>query len=47
MSFRTGSYKPDFFGLETESVIVLPWDRETILDGQLQPNPKYERAGGY
>lgn len=47
VSFRTGSYKPDFFGFETESVIVLPWDRETILDGQLQPNPKYERDGGY
>jgi uncharacterized protein len=47
VSFRTGSYKPDFFGLETESMIVLPWDRETILDGQLQPNPKYEDGGKY
>lgn len=47
VSFRTGSYKPDFFGLETESMIVLPWDRETILDGQLQPNPKYEGGGQY
>jgi hypoxanthine phosphoribosyltransferase len=46
VSFRTGSYKPDFFGFETESMIVLPWDRETILDGQLQPNPKYARDGG-
>jgi len=42
VSFRTGSYEPDFHGLETESVIVLPWDREILVDGELVPNPKYE-----
>jgi hypoxanthine phosphoribosyltransferase len=42
VSFRTGPYEPDFFGLETESVIVLPWDREIFVDGALVPNPKYE-----
>ncbi|MBK7905307.1 MAG: phosphoribosyltransferase [Gemmatimonadetes bacterium] len=47
VSFRTGSYKPDFHALETESMIVLPWDRETIVDGQLRKNPKYEDGGRY
>lgn len=42
VSFRTGPYEPDFHGLETESVIVLPWDREILMNGELVPNPKYE-----
>lgn len=42
VSFRTGSFSPDFFALETESTIVLPWDREVLLNGELVPNPKYE-----
>jgi uncharacterized protein len=33
VGFRTGSYQPDFAGLETESTIVLPWDREVNLGG--------------
>lgn len=41
VSFRTGSYKPDFHALETEARIVLPWDREQIVDGELRHNPKY------
>lgn len=46
VSFRTGNYKPDFYALETESEIVLPWDRESIVDGTLRPNPKYGPGGG-
>jgi hypoxanthine phosphoribosyltransferase len=42
VSFKTGDFQPDFFGLETESTIVLPWDKEIIVDGELLPNPKYE-----
>ncbi len=42
VSFKTGPYVPNYYALETEARIVLPWDRETILDGQLMPNPKYE-----
>ena len=42
VSFRTGSYQPDYFALETEATIVLPWDREQIVDGELRLNPKYE-----
>ena len=42
VSFRTGDYAPDFHALATESTIVLPWDREILVDGELQPNPMYE-----
>lgn len=41
VAFRTGSFEPDFHALATESAIVLPWDREILIDGELQPNPKY------
>lgn len=42
VSFKTGSYVPDFHALETEANIVLPWDREQIVDGVLVQNPKYD-----
>jgi hypothetical protein len=44
VSIRTGSYAPDFHALATESTIVLPWDREVLIDGELVPNPKYSLA---
>jgi hypothetical protein len=42
VSFRTGAFEPDFYALATESMIVLPWDREILIDGELVSNPKYE-----
>lgn len=41
VSFKTGSFAPDYFALATQSMIVLPWDREIMSDGELRPNPKY------
>ncbi len=41
VSFRTGTFAPDFHALATESAIVLPWDREVLIDNELRPNPKY------
>ena len=41
VGFKTGSYEPDFHALATESTIVLPWDREVIVEGELLPNPLY------
>ncbi|MGH7656855.1 MAG: phosphoribosyltransferase, partial [Gemmatimonadales bacterium] len=35
VSFRTGEYQPDYFAFETESRIILPWDREVVRDGEL------------
>ena len=44
VSFRTGEYEPDFHALATESTIVLPWDREILVNGELVPNPMYAGA---
>jgi hypoxanthine phosphoribosyltransferase len=41
VSFRTGDYAPDFWALETDSFIILPWDREVIVDGQIVVRPDY------
>jgi hypoxanthine phosphoribosyltransferase len=40
--FKTGSFEPDFHALATQSTIVLPWDREVLVDGELVPTPMYE-----
>ncbi len=42
VSIRTGDYAPDFSALETPAHVVLPWDRELIVGGELVPNPKYD-----
>jgi len=44
VAFRTGDFAPDFHGLATESTIILPWDREILIDGELVPNPLYAEA---
>jgi hypoxanthine phosphoribosyltransferase len=42
VSFCTADYTPDFHALKTESRIVLPWDREVVVDGELVTRPDYE-----
>jgi len=44
VEFRTGPYEPDFHALATTSTIVLPWDREVIVEGELVLNPAYADA---
>jgi hypoxanthine phosphoribosyltransferase len=44
VGFKTGAYAPDFHAIATESTIVLPWDREILVDGELVANPIYEGA---
>jgi hypoxanthine phosphoribosyltransferase len=41
VSFKTGEYTPDFHAFESESFIILPWDREIIQDGELVVRPDY------
>jgi hypoxanthine phosphoribosyltransferase len=41
VSFKTGEYAPDFHAFETESFIILPWDREIIQGGELIVRPEY------
>jgi uncharacterized protein len=42
VSFKTGTYEPDFYALASETTIILPWDKEVLVDGELVPNPMYE-----
>jgi len=46
VAFQTGPYAPDFHAIATESTIVLPWDREILIEGELRPNPLYAEALG-
>jgi len=46
VAFKTGEYAPDFHAIATEATIVLPWDREILVDGELRPNPLYSAALG-
>ncbi len=41
VSFSTGRYEPDFCALKSESLIVLPWDREIVSGGELVVRPDY------
>ena len=38
---RPGGYGPDFHALETDALIVFPWDRKIIEEGELVVHPTY------
>jgi hypoxanthine phosphoribosyltransferase len=39
---RPGGYRPNYFSMETDQLIVYPWDRQTVTDGELVTAPHYE-----
>ena len=41
VSIKTGGYEPDYHALQTTSFIILPWDREVVVDGHLTIRPEY------
>jgi len=41
VGFRTGPYAPDFAAMTTEAAIILPWDRELLINGQFVLKPEY------
>jgi len=45
-TLRLAVSAPDFHAIATESTIILPWDREILVDGELKPNPIYADALG-
>lgn len=38
-----GGWKPNFFGFETDAVVIKPWDYELIVQGKYVINPDYEQ----
>jgi hypoxanthine phosphoribosyltransferase len=44
VAFKTGEFQPDFFGLQSSNIIILPWDRDVIEDGEIVMRPDYEEA---
>jgi hypoxanthine phosphoribosyltransferase len=36
------SWRPDYFVVETDALIVNPWDREVLKNGEMVPHPEYE-----
>ena len=41
---RTRGYKPDYFALATDQVVIFPWDRKIFEGDQLVVNPRYEQV---
>jgi hypoxanthine phosphoribosyltransferase len=40
---RPRGFKPDYFALETDQIVVFPWDRKVIDGDRAVVNPLYER----
>ena len=38
---RPGGYRPDYHALETDDLVVFPWDRQIIEEGQFVVHPTY------
>ena len=41
---RPTGYTPDFHALATDALIVFPWDRKVVEDGELVVHPTYRSA---
>ena len=41
---RTRGYKPDYFALETDAEVVLPWDHHLLEGDEFVANPRYGDA---
>ncbi len=39
VSIRTGPFEPDFHALASDKLIVLPWDREVLVNGEIVTRP--------
>lgn len=41
---KPAGYRPDYFALETDALIVYPWDRQVLREGELVVHPQYAAA---
>lgn len=39
---RPGGYRPNYFAMESDQLIVYPWDRQVVTDGELVTGPMYD-----
>lgn len=40
---KSGGYHPDFYAVETDAIVIFPWDRQVLSEsGDLMENPRYE-----
>lgn len=39
---KVGHYNPDFYAVETDAMVIFPWDRKVVGPEGLQTNPQYE-----
>jgi hypothetical protein len=39
---RPGGYRPNYFAMESDQLIVYPWDRQVVTDGELVAGPLYQ-----
>jgi len=42
LSIHTHSKKPDFYILETDALIIHPWDKWIVKDGKFELHPEYQ-----
>ena len=40
---RTRGYRPNYFAMEMDQLVVYPWDRQVVTDGELVTGPAYEQ----
>lgn len=38
---RPAGYVPDYYALQTDALVVFPWDRQVIEDGEMVVHPTY------
>jgi hypothetical protein len=41
---RSGTWRPTWYGLETDALVVQPWDREILAGGRFVLHPDYQEA---
>jgi len=41
---RTRGYTPDYFALQTDAEVILPWDHHVLEDDEFVANPRYSDA---
>lgn len=38
---KAGQYRPDFFAVETDAMVIFPWDRQIVTPAGIETNPLY------